>query len=154
MIPGKIFTSFAKFHGIVSVNDFWFPRRLQELHQALSGLLRSFCFARIGLGPLSCQILYDDSVSMTVSRFTSFTKNFVICCYQVTKIFCSRHGCASVLSPCYLGSHADVAVSVLRSVNTVFARYHFSSRLRSSFTRRTCGCVPMSWNTFYPQDSP
>ena len=32
MIPGKIFTSFAKFQGIVSVNDVWFPRRLQELH--------------------------------------------------------------------------------------------------------------------------
>ena len=32
MIPGKIFTGFAQFQGIVSVNDFWFPlRRLQEL---------------------------------------------------------------------------------------------------------------------------
>ena len=25
MIPGEIFTSFAEFQGIVSINDFWFP---------------------------------------------------------------------------------------------------------------------------------
>ena len=31
MIPGKVFTKFAKFQGIVSVNEVWFPRRLQEL---------------------------------------------------------------------------------------------------------------------------
>ena len=40
MIPGKIFTSLAKFHGIVSVNDFRIPCRLQELLKAL------FCFLR------------------------------------------------------------------------------------------------------------
>ena len=34
MIPGKIFTSFAEFQGIVSVNDFRLPIRLQELLQA------------------------------------------------------------------------------------------------------------------------
>ena len=44
MIPGKIFTGFAKFQGIVSVNDFRLPRRLQELLQALLRFLRSFCF--------------------------------------------------------------------------------------------------------------
>ena len=33
MIPGKIFRSFAKFQGIVSVNDFRLPIRLQELLQ-------------------------------------------------------------------------------------------------------------------------
>ena len=90
---------------------------------------------------------------MIVSRFTSFTKNFVIYCHQVTKIFRSKFGCASAFSarsPSYLGSHANVAVSVLRevSVNTVLARYHFSSVLWSWLTRRTRGRVPMSWNTF------
>ena len=70
---------------------------------------------------------------MTVSRFTSFTKNFVICCYQVTKVSCSRYCIAngsSARSPCHLGLHADVAVSVLREVsaNTVLARYHFFPR--------------------------
>ena len=34
MIPGKIFTSFAKFQGIVSVNDFKLPIRLEDLLQA------------------------------------------------------------------------------------------------------------------------
>ena len=42
MIPGKIFTGLAEFQGIVSVNDFWLPRRLQELLWDLLGLLRSF----------------------------------------------------------------------------------------------------------------
>ena len=44
MIPGKVFTVFAKFKGIVSVNDFWFPRRLQELLQALFRFVRGFRF--------------------------------------------------------------------------------------------------------------
>ena len=52
MIPGKIFTSYAKFQGIVSVNDFRFPIWLQELLQAPFGLLRIFCFARIRLDRL------------------------------------------------------------------------------------------------------
>ena len=38
MIPGKIFTGFAKFQGIISVNDFRFPIWFQELLQA------SLCF--------------------------------------------------------------------------------------------------------------
>ena len=53
MIPGKIFTSFAKFQGIVSENDFRFPIWLQELLQASLCFLRSFYFARIRLDPLS-----------------------------------------------------------------------------------------------------
>ena len=53
MIPGEIFTSFAEFQGIVSVNDFGIPVGLQELLQASLGFLRSFCFARICLDPLS-----------------------------------------------------------------------------------------------------
>ena len=35
MIPGKIFTGFARFQGFVSVNGFGLPRRPQELLQAL-----------------------------------------------------------------------------------------------------------------------
>ena len=45
-----------------------------------------WCFCSFGR-PLSCQILYHDSVSMIISRFTSFTKEFVIWCHQVTKLF-------------------------------------------------------------------
>ena len=44
MIPWKIFTGFAKFQRIVSVNDFRLPILLQELLQALLCFLRSFLF--------------------------------------------------------------------------------------------------------------
>ena len=53
MVPGEILTSFAKFQGIFSVNDFRLPIWLQELLQASLVFLRSFCFARIRLDPLS-----------------------------------------------------------------------------------------------------
>ena len=76
MIPGKIFTGFAKFQGIVSVNVFGLPIRFQELLQASLCFLRSFCFARIRLDPLGGQVLHHDCKSMIVSRFTSFTENF------------------------------------------------------------------------------
>ena len=94
IIPGKIFTSFAKFQGSVSVNDIRFPIWLQELLQALLCFLRSFCFARIRLDPVGGQVLHHDCISMIVSRFTTFTENFVICCYQVTKFFSTRYGSA------------------------------------------------------------
>ena len=44
MIPGKIFRSFAKFQGIVSVNDFRLPIRLQELLQAPFVFCEKFLF--------------------------------------------------------------------------------------------------------------
>ena len=75
MIPGRIFTSFAKFQGIVSVNDLKIPIRLQELLQAPLCFLRSFCFARIRLDPLGGQVLHHGCMSMIVSRFTTFTED-------------------------------------------------------------------------------
>ena len=92
---------------------------------------------------------------MIVSRFTSFTEDFLVCCYEVTEFFRSRHDCTSAFSersPCYFGPLADVAIFVLREVsfNTVLARarYHSYSRLWRWFTRRTGCCVTMTWNTF------
>ena len=35
---------------------------------------------------------------MIVSRFTTFTENFVICCKQITKIFCTRYDSANASS--------------------------------------------------------
>ena len=105
MIPGKNFTSFARFQGIVSVNDFRLPIRLQELLQAPLCFLRSFCFARIWLDLMGCQVLHHDCISMIVSRFTTFNENFVICCIQITKIFCTRYDSANASSargPCDL----------------------------------------------------
>ena len=45
-----------------------------------------FVLTWVGLYLSSTQVLYHNSVSMIMSRFTSFTQNFVICGYQVTKI--------------------------------------------------------------------
>ena len=117
MIPGEIFTGFAKFQGIVSVNDFSLPIGLQELLQAPLCFQRSFCFAQICLDPLGGQVLHHDCISMNVSRFTISTEDFVICCYQVTKIFCTRNGSASASSargPCNFGPLTDLAISVFR----------------------------------------
>ena len=53
---------------------------------------------------------------MNVSRFTIFTENLVICCYQVTKIFCTRNGSAiasSARRPCNVGPLTDLAISQL-----------------------------------------
>ena len=127
MIPGKIFTGFAKFQRIVSVNDFRLPIRPQELLLASLCFLRNFSFARTRLDPLGAQVLHHDCISMIVSRFTTFTENFVICCYQVTKNFSARYDSAKTSSargPCDFGPLADLAISVFRevSINTVFTQ--------------------------------
>ena len=57
---------------------------------------------------------------MIESRFTSFTKNFVICCHQVTKFFRFGHDCtntSSARSPCTFRPQADVTISVFREVS-------------------------------------
>ena len=135
MIPGKIFTGFAKFQGNVRVNYFRIPLRLQELLQAPLCFLRSLCFARIRLDPLGGQVLHHDCISMIVSRFTSFTENFVICCNQVTKIFCTRYGSANTSSArgsCNFGPFTDLAISVFRevSIHIVFTQIDTSRRRR------------------------
>ena len=55
MIPGKIFTGFTKFPRIVSANDFWLPRRLRELHQALLGLCVGQAIVQGDEGPV-CRV--------------------------------------------------------------------------------------------------
>ena len=133
MIPRKIFTSFAKFQGIVSLNDFRLPIRLQELLQAPLGFLRCFGFARIRLDPLSGWILHHYCISVIVSRFAIVTEDLVICCYQFTKFFSTRHGFAiasSAVGPCNFGPFTDLAISVFREVskNTVLTQIHTSNR--------------------------
>ena len=132
MIPGEIFTSFAKFQRIVSVNGFRLPNWLQELLQAPLCFLRNFCFARIRLDPLGGQVLHHDCISVIVSRFTVVTQNFVICCYQVTKIFSTRYGSANASSarcPCNFCPLADPAMSVfgeLRKKHCAYPNPHVS----------------------------
>ena len=127
----KIFTGFANFQRIVSVNDFRLPIRLQELLQAPLCFLRSFCFAQIRLDPLGGQVLHHDCISMIVSRFTTFTENFLIGCNQITKIFCTKEDSSNTSSargPCDLGPLADLAISVFWevSVNTMFTQIRTS----------------------------
>ena len=83
------------------------------------------------MDPLGGQVLHHDCTSIIVSRFTTFTENFVICCYQVTKIFCTKYGSAiasSSRSPCNLGPLTDLAVSVFRevSIHCDYPNRHFS----------------------------
>ena len=132
MIPGEIFTGFAEFQEIVSFYDFRLPIGLQELLQASLGFLWSFCFARIRLDPLTGQVLHHDCISVIVSIFTTFTENLVICCYQITKIFCTKYdstNTSSARGPCDFGPLTDLAISVFRemSFNAMFAQ--ISSRL-------------------------
>ena len=52
-------------------------------------------------------------ISMVVSKFTIVTENLVICCYQVTKIFCTGYGSANASSArgsCNSGPLADLAI--------------------------------------------
>ena len=69
---------------------------------------------------------------MIVSRFTSFTKNFVISCNQVTKIFGTRWSFASASSamrPCNFGSQADFAISVCAKWVWLLWFLNFESRI-------------------------
>ena len=100
---------------IVSVNEFWFPDQLQELLQAPFGFLWSFRFARIKLHPLNRQVLYHNCILVIVSRFTSFTENVVLCCYQVTKFFCAKDDSTNTSfskSPYNFGPLRDLEISV------------------------------------------
>ena len=134
MIPGKIFTSFSKFQGIVNVNDFRLPVGLKNFCKLLWVSCEVFCLARIRLDPLGGQVLHHDCMSVIVSRFTTFTANMVICCNQVTKIFCTKYdsvNTSSARGPCDVGPLTDLAISALRevSMNTVFTQIHASHRL-------------------------
>ena len=120
MIPGNIFTGFAKFQGIVSVNDFLVSSSAPGISVSSSGSPgKIFWFARLWLYPLCCQVLYQHGMSMTVPRLNFFTKNFVICSNQVIKMFRSGHDCtstSSARSPCYFCLQADIIIWVLRKV--------------------------------------
>ena len=69
MVPGEIFTSFTEFQGIVSVNDFRIPLRLQELLQAPLGVKFWFCTDTPGssgwLGPAP-RLLFGDCFEIRI----------------------------------------------------------------------------------------
>ena len=98
MIPEKIFTSLAKFQGIVSVNDFRLPLRVPGTFASFSGFIEKFLVCTDTPGSIKCKILHHDCISMIVSRFTIFTENFVIGCNQITKFFCTMYDSANTSS--------------------------------------------------------
>ena len=116
MIPRTISTNCEKFWGIVSISP-------QELFQSFLCLLWSFCFARVWLDPLGRQVLQHDRMSMFVSISTYVTQNFLIYCYQVTKIYCTKSGSVITFSaqdPCNFGSLTNFAISVVKKKNVSF----------------------------------
>ena len=69
----------------------------------------------------------------------------MICCYQVTKLFCSRYCFASASSarnPRHLGSQTCFTNSIfwVVSKNTVLREYHFCRTFRICAMRNVCGC--------------
>ena len=77
-------------------------------------------------------------IAVIVSRFlNSFTKNFVICFYQVTKIFSTKlrlHHCVSCTAPCDFSPLADLAISFLREMSAimVLTKIHMSLEYAST----------------------
>ena len=72
------------------------------------------------MNPLSGKILYHDSLSMIVFVSHFLIENFVISCYQVTELVCSRYCFASAPSAKSLrnfGLQAYFAISVFREVS-------------------------------------
>ena len=102
-----------------------------------------FVFTRIRLTQLNSKVMCHDSEPAIVSRLTSLVEDFVIGRYQVTKLFCTRWSFASTFSarsPCYLGSQADIAISVFWEVskNTLLPRFRcHCHRIFEIWFRRT-----------------
>ena len=106
---------------------------------------------------LSGENLYHDGVSVIDSRLTFFTENFVICCYQVTKVFCSRHCITGVFparNPCNLGSQADFTIPVLRevSINTVLTRYRLYLEIPDLIHEKCLRVYPLMLTLLRPLD--
>ena len=85
---------------------------------------------------------HPDLIATILQR--CLTENFVICCNQITKIFCTRYNSANTSSargPCDFGPLADLAISVFRevSINTVFTQIlkSLGCGLQRYFMRRT-----------------
>ena len=127
MIPGKIFASFAKFHWIVSVNDFRLPIWLQKTFASFFEFPVRFLFCTDSLGSIEWlspapQLHIGDCFEIRI-----VTEDLVICCYQVTKIVSTRYSstiASSAPGPCNFSPLADLAISVFSemSINTVFTQ--------------------------------
>ena len=136
MIPGKIFTGFAKLQGIVSVNDFRLPILAPRTSLGCSGSPEKFFVSHrynwIHWVAKSCTTtayrwLFRDSQPSLRTLWSAVIKS--------PKFFCTRYGSANASSardPCNFGPLADLAISVFREVskNTVFTQIRTSRRRR------------------------
>ena len=125
------------------------------------------------------QVLHHDCISVIVSRTTTSTENFVICCNQVTKIFCTKYRSANASSarcPCNFGPLTDLAISVftkmsihtvltqiltslgwweelacesLRSGTLLSTRFSLNSCSHSSMSEFNRSLRSFSWSSFY-----
>ena len=101
MIPGKVFTGLAKFYGIVSVNDFWFPRQLHWTFVTYFSFPEKFLFC---MGMIVSTVLpslvplprIDDCVEIHILHWELFDPLVRILQW----------------SPRNLGSQAGIAISV------------------------------------------
>ena len=81
------------------------------------------------------------------------------CWYKITKIFCSKYGCATALSsgsPCYLGPEASIAVAVLRKASnkTVLTDTTFLRGSEADSREELAGASLCALEHFRPQDFP
>ena len=153
MIPGEIFTSFAKFHGIVSVNDSRIPIGLQELLQASLCLLWSFvlhgydctqCVAK-SCTTTAYRWLFRDSHPSLRTVWSAVFKS-----HKISTLGTSVPVRLPARSPRDIAWEADIAISVLREVrkmlclpHTIFARGskgHSWEELEASRCSGTLSC--------------
>ena len=135
MIPGKIFTGFAKFPGTASVNDFRFPIWLEELLQGPFVFPEKVLFCKdmtgsIGWSSPAPRLHMDDCFE--IHNFHWELCNLLLSSH---KIFCTKYGSTNTSSarcPRDFGPLADLAISVFRevSINTVFTQILASRRRR------------------------
>ena len=134
MIPGKAFTRFAKFKGIVSVNDFRFLAGSNKCCKLLCGSREVLFYMGMIVSTVLPSLVppqrIDDCVEIHILHLELLWSTVVN-----SPIFRSWHDCTSASSarrPCTSGSQADIAISVLREESKkmlCLTRYHFCSRL-------------------------
>ena len=127
MIPGEIFTSFAEFQGIVSVNDFWFPSRVPGTFASFSVVLVKFCFCTDTTGSIEwpCpapRLHTGDCFDTRNCRLGPC--DLLLSSHQNVQHEVRLRHCVFCMGPCNFGPFTDLAISVFgeMSMNIVFTQ--------------------------------
>ena len=136
-IPGKISTSFAKFQGIVSFNDFRIPIGPPRTFASFSGFLVKFLFCTDMIGSIE----WPSPAPRLAYRW--IVSRFAIVHWGPSDLLISSHQkfsapgtaptiASSVWGPCNFGPFTDLAISVFRKwvFHTVFTQILTSLRGR------------------------